>query len=161
MVRPPIARMVNPMRSPAAPLRVLTPEQEKAVRLAISRGATDAEAGRVAGISARKFYAARLAELSDIPRHKRGPRQDRTYEEPKEILDMPIDEIYRRAAMIRAARTSDRELDPDRAPGRHRGAAGEGRPAVPDPGVDDLEEIHYRRLHHHQELEDVEQYWGR
>lgn len=118
------------MPPPAAPLRVLTPEQERTIRDAIARGASDAEAGRAAGVSARKFYAAREAELSDLPRHKRGPRPGKVY---AEFLDLPIDEIYRRAFEIRSQRppgwVADDELLPELF--RHRGPVGETRAAMP------------------------------
>lgn len=138
------------MRSPAAPLRVLTPDQERTVRLAISRGATDAQAGRAAGVSVRRFYAARQAELSDLPRHKRGPRVGHQYAPREEFLDLPLDEIYRRAFEIRMARPP--EPEPDQGDRRHRGCAGEERPAMP--AGDQLDQLHHRRLHANRELEE-------
>jgi hypothetical protein len=144
------------MTHPAAPLRVLTLDQERTIRDAIGRGATDAEAGRAAGVSARRFYAARLAELADIPRHKRGPRVGHHYEPAAEILDLPLDEIYRRAYEIRLARP--KEPEPDEGSRRHRGSAGEARPAMP--AGDPLEQTHYRRLHASRESEDLEDHRG-
>ena len=137
------------MTPSAAPLRVLTPDQERTIREAIARGASDAEAGRAAGVSARKFYAAREAELSDLPRHKRGPRPGVIYEE---FQDLPLDEIYRRAAEVRAMRGSDPE--PYQGRRQHRGAAGEERSAMLADPDDRLERLHHQRLHDRRSLEE-------
>lgn len=148
------------MTLPAVPLRVLTPDEEASIRLAISRGATDAEAGRAAGVSAHRFYAARKAELADIPRHKRGPRPGRPYKRREEFLDLPIDEIYRRAFEIRAARPPDM---PEPLPGdrQHRRTSCEERSAMRADAVELLEQRHHRRLHAGRSREDDEDPAGR
>lgn len=87
--------------------RVLTRAEERIIRRALRNGATDREAGRAAGVSDRRLYEARLNELSDIPRNRRGPRQDRVYRPPPEFVDISVDEIYRRAAELRAAWSED------------------------------------------------------
>ena len=87
--------------------RVLTLDQERTVRLALASGATDGEAGAAAGISDRRLYEARLHELADVPRNKRGPRQDRTYAPAEDLEDISVEEIYRRAAEIRAGWTEE------------------------------------------------------
>lgn len=89
--------------------RVLTREEERIVRYHLARGATDREAHAAAGLSARRFYEARLHELGDVPRNKRGPRQDREYEPLPEFEDIPVEEIYRRAAELRAERWTEEE----------------------------------------------------
>lgn len=87
--------------------RVLTRRQEQIVRRALAAGATDGEAGEAAGISDRRLYEARLHELADLPRNKRGPRQDRTYAPAPELDDISVEEIYRRAAKIREGWTDE------------------------------------------------------
>jgi hypothetical protein len=89
--------------------RVLTETEERIVRRELDRGATDAEAQAAAGISARKLYDARRNELRDVPRQRRGPRPGREYPPQPEFVDLPIDEIYRRAAELRAERWSEEE----------------------------------------------------
>jgi hypothetical protein len=89
--------------------RVLTRREEQIIRRELRNGSTDAEAGKAAGVSARKFYEARLHELLDVPRNSRGPRQDRVYEPAPEFEDIPIEEIYRRAAELRAERWTEEE----------------------------------------------------
>jgi hypothetical protein len=89
--------------------RVLTRREEQIIRRELRNGATDAEAGKAAGVSARKLYEARLYELLDVPRNRRGPRQDRVYEPAPDFEDIPIDEIYRRAAELRAERWTEEE----------------------------------------------------
>lgn len=82
--------------------RVLTRDEERIVRRAIARGATDYEASQEANVSARRLYSARRAELADLPRQKRGPRPDRVYGPAPELEEIPVEEIYRRAAELRA-----------------------------------------------------------
>lgn len=89
--------------------RVLTTREERIVRRELARGATDGEAGRAAGVSDRRLYEARKHELADIPRNKRGPRQDRVYEPAPDFVDIPVEEIYRRAAELRAERWTDED----------------------------------------------------
>ncbi len=89
--------------------RVLTTAEERTIRRAVAAGSTDREAAAAAGVSARRFYLARDHELADIPRNKRGPRNDRVYGPPPEPEDLPIEEIYRRAAELRAERWSEDE----------------------------------------------------
>lgn len=89
--------------------RVLTAREERIVRRALRDGATDREAGRAAGVSDRRLYEARKYELADIPRNKRGPRQDRVYEPAPEFVDIPVEEIYRRAAELRAERWTEED----------------------------------------------------
>lgn len=89
--------------------RVLTPEQERIIRRELLRGATDGEAGKAAGVSDRKLYTARLHELADLPRNKRGPRAGRTYPPPPDLEELSVEEIYRRAAELRASRWTEEE----------------------------------------------------
>jgi hypothetical protein len=92
-----------------SPRRILTVREERIVRRELARGATDGEAGRAAGVSDRRLYEARKYELADIPRNRRGPRQDRVYQPAPEFVDIPVDEIYRRAAELRAQRWTDED----------------------------------------------------
>lgn len=87
--------------------RVLTPDEEATIRRELARGATDAQAGQAAGVSARKFYDARRGELRDLPRHKRGPRPGRKYPKPPDLEELPVEEIYRRAAALREQWTEE------------------------------------------------------
>jgi hypothetical protein len=89
--------------------RTLTRVEEATIRRELAAGASDEEAGRAAGVSARRFYAARLAELADLPRNKRGPRPGRVYEPHPDIEEIPVEEIYRRAAQLRAERWTEEE----------------------------------------------------
>jgi hypothetical protein len=89
--------------------RILTRRQEQIIRKALRSGATDGEAGKAAGVSDRKLYEARLYELRDVPRNRRGPRQDRVYEPAPDFEDLPVEEIYRRAAELRATRWTEEE----------------------------------------------------
>jgi hypothetical protein len=89
--------------------RVLTAAEERIVRRELARGATDYEAGEAAGVSDRKLYEARLYELADLPRNKRGPRPGRVYAPPPELEEIPVEEIYRRAAALRAERWTEEE----------------------------------------------------
>lgn len=89
--------------------RTLTAREEQIIRRELRRGATDYEASCAAGVSARRLYEARRHELADIPRNKRGPRGDRTYDPCPEFVDIPVDEIYRRAAELRAARWTEQD----------------------------------------------------
>lgn len=90
--------------------RVLTRAEEATIRRELARGATDGEAGAAAGVSDRKLYKAREHELADLPRNKRGPRPGRVYPPQPEFVDIPVEEIYRRAAELRAQRwTPDEE----------------------------------------------------
>lgn len=87
--------------------RVLTRDEERIIRRAIASGATDYEASLEANVSARRLYSARQAELSDLPRQKRGPRSDRVYGPAPELEDISVEEIYRRAAELRANWTEE------------------------------------------------------
>ena len=89
--------------------RVLTPDQERAIRSALARGMTDREAAALAGVSSRRLYDARLLELRDVPRNKRGPRPGRVYSPLPDFVDIPVEEIYRRAAELRAERWTEEE----------------------------------------------------
>jgi hypothetical protein len=89
--------------------RILTDAEEATIRRELARGATDAEAGQAAGVSDRKLYRARLFELADLPRNKRGPRPGRVYPPPPEFVDLTVEEIYRRAAELRASRWTEDE----------------------------------------------------
>ena len=89
--------------------RVLTVAQERAVRKAIRSGATRAEAAAAAGVSVKRVYRALHHELSDIPAGKHGPRPGVEYPEQPEFVDIPVEEIYRRAAQLRAERWTDDE----------------------------------------------------
>jgi hypothetical protein len=89
--------------------RVLTAAQERIVRRAIAGGATRAEAAAAAGVPVKRVYRALHAELSDLPPGKHGPRPGVEYPPQPEFVDIPIDEIYRRAAELRAERWSEDE----------------------------------------------------
>lgn len=77
------------------------------IRREIAAGATDRDAATTAGVSARRLYAARLHELRDLPRQKRGPRPGRVYPPVPDFVDLPVDEIYRRAAELRTGWTEE------------------------------------------------------
>jgi len=87
--------------------RVLTEDQERTIREALAAGATDEEARIRARISARRLYQARQAELRDLPRQRRGPRTGRVYMGHRDFVEIPIEEVYRRAAELRAERWSE------------------------------------------------------
>lgn len=89
--------------------RVLTVAQERIVRRAIRAGATRAEAAAAAGVPAKRVYRALHAELSDLPPGRHGPRPGRVYPPQPEFVDIPVEEIYRRAAELRAERWSEDE----------------------------------------------------
>lgn len=89
--------------------RVLTRDEEATIRRALAAGSSDGEAGRAAGVSPRRLYAARLGELSDLPRNKRGPRPGRVYAPHPDLVEIPVEEIYRRAAELRAERWTEEE----------------------------------------------------
>lgn len=86
--------------------RVLTTAQERIVRKAIRSGATRAEAAAAAGVPVKRVYRALHAELSDLPPGKHGPRPGVEYPPQPEFVDIPVEEIYRRAAELRAERWS-------------------------------------------------------
>lgn len=86
--------------------RVLTIAQERIVRRAIARGATRAEAAKEAGVPEKRVYRALHSELSDLPPGKHGPRPGVEYPPQPEFVDIPVDEIYRRAAELRRERWS-------------------------------------------------------
>lgn len=79
------------------------------MRRIIKAGGTDFMACRAAGISARKLYAARMQELADLPRHKRGPKvgSSRSY---LEWEDLPQEEIYKRAALLREGWSEEEKM---------------------------------------------------
>ena len=87
--------------------RTLTADEERVIRREIAAGATDRDAAAVAGVSARRLYEARLHELRDLPRQKRGPRPGREYPPQPDFVDLPVEEIYRRAAELRAGWTEE------------------------------------------------------
>lgn len=89
--------------------RVLTVAQERIVRRAIARGATRAEAAKAAGVPEKRVYRALHLELADLPPGKHGPRPGVEYPPQPEFVDIPIDEIYRRAAELRRERWSEDE----------------------------------------------------
>lgn len=86
--------------------RILTADQERAVRRAIAKGATRAEAAASAGVPVKRVYRALHAELADLPPGKHGPRPGVEYPPQPEFVDIPVEEIYRRAAELRAERWS-------------------------------------------------------
>lgn len=90
-------------------LRVLTIAQERVVRRAIRDGATRAEAAAAAGVPVKRIYRALHAELADLPPGRHGPRPGRVYPPQPELVDIPVEEIYRRAAELRAERWSEDE----------------------------------------------------
>ena len=87
--------------------RLLTREQERAVRRAIRSGATRREAAHAAGISEWRLYLALREELSDIPPKRRGPPVGTKYRPRTEFVDIPQDEIYARAAELRRERWTE------------------------------------------------------
>jgi hypothetical protein len=89
--------------------RVLTVDEEAVIRERLAAGATDYEAGAAAGVSDRRLYEARRYELRDVPRNKRGPRPGRVYAPAPDFVDLPVEEIYRRAAELRAERWTEEE----------------------------------------------------
>lgn len=70
------------------------------MRAVIAAGGTDLAACRAAKVSARRLYAAREAELADLPRNRRGPPVG-VRRRLSEWLDIPQEEIYRRARELR------------------------------------------------------------
>ena len=89
--------------------RELTLAQERIVRRAIRSGATRAEAAAAAGVAVKRVYRALHGELSDLPPGKHGPRPGVEYPPQPEFVDIPVEEIYRRAAELRAERWSAEE----------------------------------------------------
>lgn len=89
--------------------RVLTVAQELAVRRAIRAGATRAEAAAAAGVAVKRVYKALHHELADLPPGKHGPRPGVEYPPQPEFVDIPVEEIYRRAAELRAERWTEDE----------------------------------------------------
>lgn len=87
--------------------RILTRAQERAVRRAVRLGATRREAAAEAGISEWRLYCAIREQLVDLPPKRRGPRVGTKYRSRTEFVDIPQDEIYRRAAALRAERWTD------------------------------------------------------
>lgn len=96
-------------RGPASRERILTVAQERIVRRAIANGATRAEAAKAAGVPEKRVYRALHLELADLPPGRRGPRPGVEYPPQPEFVDITVDEIYRRAAELRAERWSDDE----------------------------------------------------
>lgn len=87
--------------------RLLTREQERAIRRAVRRGATRRQAADEAGISEWRLYRALREQLADLPPKRRGPRVGTRYRPRTEFVDIPQDEIYRRAAAIRVERWTE------------------------------------------------------
>lgn len=96
-------------RRRAAAERILTADEERIVRRAIANGATRAEAAAAAGVPVKRVYRALHAELADLPAGKHGPRPGVEYPPQPEFVDIPVEEIYRRAAELRAERWSEDE----------------------------------------------------
>ncbi len=97
-------------RKPPKPReRMLTVAQERIVRRAIANGATRAQAAQAAGVPEKRVYRALHAELADLPPGQRGPRPGVEYPPQPEFVDIPLEEIYRRAAELRAERWSEDE----------------------------------------------------
>jgi len=96
-------------RRPASRERILTVAQERIVRRAIANGATRAEAAKAAGVPEKRVYRALHVELSDLPPGQRGPRPGVEYPPQPEFVDIPVEEIYRRAAELRAERWGEDE----------------------------------------------------
>lgn len=86
---------------------ILTKAQQRAVRRAVRLGATRREAAAEAGISEWRLYCAIREQLVDLPPKRRGPRVGTRYRERTEFVDIPQDEIYRRAAALRAERWTE------------------------------------------------------
>lgn len=89
--------------------RILTAAEERIVRRAIAKGATRAEAAAAAGVPVKRIYRALHLELADLPPGKHGPRPGVEYPPQPEFVDIPVEEIYRRAAELRAERWSEDE----------------------------------------------------
>ena len=87
--------------------RVLTREQDRAVRRAVRQGATRREAAAQAGISEWRLYKALREQLTDLPPKRRGPAVGTRYRPRTEFVDIPTDEIYRRAAELRRERWTE------------------------------------------------------
>ena len=96
-------------RKRASVERVLTPAQERIVRREIAAGATRAEAAAAAGVAQKRVYRALHAELADLPAGRHGPRPGVEYPPQPEFVDIPVEEIYRRAAELRAERWGEDE----------------------------------------------------
>ena len=96
-------------RRPRGRARVLSKAEERLVRRAIAGGATRQQAAHAAGVSVKRVYRALHAELSDLPPGRHGPRPGVEYPPQPEFVDIPVDEIYRRAAELRDERWSDDE----------------------------------------------------
>lgn len=88
--------------------RILTREQERAVNRATRHGATRREAADAAGISEWRLYQAIHAGLI-LPAKRRGPRVGTRYRPRQEFVDIPEDEIYRRAEQLRRERWTEEE----------------------------------------------------
>lgn len=84
--------------------RLLTREQERAVRRAVRRGATRREAAAEAGISEWRLYRALREQLADLPPKRRGPPRGTRYRPRQEFIDIPQAEIYARAQALRQER---------------------------------------------------------
>lgn len=87
---------------------MLTREQERAVNRATRRGATRKQAAAEAGISEWRLYQAISGGLI-LPAKRRGPRVGTKYRPRQEFVDIPEDEIYRRAEQLRRERWNDDE----------------------------------------------------
>lgn len=87
--------------------RVLSREQERAVRRAVRQGATRREAAAQAGISEWRLYKALREQLTDLPPKRRGPAVGTKYRPRTEFVDIPPAEIYRRAAELRRERWTE------------------------------------------------------
>lgn len=88
--------------------RLLTREQERAVNRATRLGATRKQAAAEAGISEWRLYRAiHSGQIS--PAKRRGPRIGTKYRPRQEFVDIPEDEIYRRAEQLRQERWTEDE----------------------------------------------------
>lgn len=87
--------------------RLLTRDQERAIRRAIRAGATRREAAHAAGISEWRLYLALREQELDIPAKRRGPRVGTKYRPRTEFVDIPEAEIYARAAELRRERWTE------------------------------------------------------
>lgn len=99
--------------------RDLTKAEEQTARRMIAAGAADIAVVEALGVSCRLFYFHRVSGcLRDLPRRPRGPGREgaerrwaavRAYE-PPEFPNLPLAEIYRRAAIVREIRSRDPRL---------------------------------------------------
>lgn len=88
--------------------RVITVAQQHAIERATRSGATRAQAARAAGVPEWRLYQA-IRDGLIAPAVRLGPKPGTKYRPRQEFVEIPEDEIYRRAAELRRERWSDDE----------------------------------------------------